>query len=162
MGLILLNDNMFSFVDADKLFKGKVEESLNGVQCVAKCPNGASQQKTETNGVQARSRWSYGPAAAAIAACAVNGSMAAAADGGDLIHLPGPLTEDAVLKALHSRFCATKMFVSINNTLDNITRRYYNITALCATSLFILFLHIGGGATRTVVPGPGVRRSLDG
>jgi hypothetical protein len=32
--------------------------------------------------------------------------------GGDLIHLPGPLTEDAVLKALHSRFCATQMFVS--------------------------------------------------
>ncbi|PSN57676.1 hypothetical protein C0J52_05398, partial [Blattella germanica] len=31
----------------------------------------------------------------------------------DLIHLAGPLTEDAVLKCLQARFCASQFFVSI-------------------------------------------------
>lgn len=31
----------------------------------------------------------------------------------DLIHLPGPLTEDAVLKCLQARFCAKQYHVSI-------------------------------------------------
>jgi len=110
---------------ADKLFKGK-EESQNGCQsaAVAKCLNTTSssssaataatqQQKTETNNgrqqQQARRRSSHGPTSAATVATA---TTAAADGGGDLIHLPGPLTEDAVLKALHSRFCATQMFVS--------------------------------------------------
>ncbi|KAF4519847.1 hypothetical protein B566_EDAN006861 [Ephemera danica] len=42
--------------------------------------------------------------------------MAGAATAGnleDLIHLPGPLTEDAVLRALQARFAATQYFVSI-------------------------------------------------
>lgn len=30
----------------------------------------------------------------------------------DLIHLPGPLTEDAVLKCLHARFSASQLYVS--------------------------------------------------
>ena len=30
----------------------------------------------------------------------------------DLIHLAGPLTEDAVLKCLQARFCANQYFVS--------------------------------------------------
>ena len=32
----------------------------------------------------------------------------------DLIHLAGPLTEDAVLKCLQARFCASQFFVSIS------------------------------------------------
>lgn len=32
----------------------------------------------------------------------------------DLIHLPGPLTEDAVMRTLQARFAAGKYFVSIN------------------------------------------------
>lgn len=32
----------------------------------------------------------------------------------DLIHLAGPLTEDAVLKCLQARFCASQLYVSIN------------------------------------------------
>lgn len=32
----------------------------------------------------------------------------------DLIHLAGPLTEDAVLKTLHARFCSSHYFVSIS------------------------------------------------
>ena len=33
----------------------------------------------------------------------------------DLIHLAGPLTEDAVLKCLQARFCASQFFVSIHS-----------------------------------------------
>lgn len=38
--------------------------------------------------------------------------LSSAADLDDLIHLPGPLTEDAVLKCLQARFCASQLFVS--------------------------------------------------
>jgi dachs protein len=34
------------------------------------------------------------------------------ADLEDLVHLAGPLTEDAVLKCLQARFCASQFFVS--------------------------------------------------
>lgn len=116
------------FFPDNKLFKGK-EESQNGGQPVAgKCLNATAttttttttttqHQKTETN----NKRSSHGLAAATVAATGNNvpggggggnGSTVDDGGGGDLIHLPGPLTEDAVLKALHSRFCATQMFVS--------------------------------------------------
>ncbi|XP_063215940.1 unconventional myosin-IXAa isoform X2 [Bacillus rossius redtenbacheri] len=35
----------------------------------------------------------------------------------DLIHLPGPLTEDAVLKCLHARFCASHFFTNVGPIL---------------------------------------------
>lgn len=41
----------------------------------------------------------------------------------DLIHLPGPLTEDAVLKCLHARFSASQLYVSPN--YRNYYRTYY-------------------------------------
>lgn len=109
---------------ADKLFKGK-EESQNGGQAataVTKCLNNATssptsavavatQQKTELNNQRTHRRSLHnGPPTVAGSGPGGNGSTAGG--GGDLIHLPGPLTEDAVLKALQSRFCATQMFVS--------------------------------------------------
>ncbi|XP_025419111.1 myosin-G heavy chain isoform X2 [Sipha flava] len=121
----------------DKLFKGK-EESQNGGHCAAtaKCLNAASssslssatqqqQQKTDTSQQQSHRRSSHGPATASAAAAADSagnvpgggGSTSAVDGGGDLIHLPGPLTEDAVLKALHSRFCATQMFTNVGPIL---------------------------------------------
>lgn len=39
------------------------------------------------------------------------------ADLEDLIHLAGPLTEDAVLKCLQARFCASQFFVSTSMCL---------------------------------------------
>lgn len=37
----------------------------------------------------------------------------------DLIHLPGPLTEDAVLKCLQARFCAKQYHVSSSSLFFN-------------------------------------------
>lgn len=37
----------------------------------------------------------------------------------DLIHLPGPLTEDAVLKTLQARYYAEEFFVSFINYYHN-------------------------------------------
>jgi len=106
----------------DKLFKGK-EEAQNGSQApttVAKCLNAtssptlaaaaATQQKTESNNQRAHRRSFHGLPTAVGSSTVCNRSTTGG--GGDLIHLPGPLTEDAVLKALQSRFCATQMFVS--------------------------------------------------
>ncbi|XP_046994484.1 myosin-I heavy chain [Schistocerca americana] len=39
------------------------------------------------------------------------------ADLADLIHLPGPLTEDAVLKCLHARFCNAHYFTNVGPIL---------------------------------------------
>lgn len=45
----------------------------------------------------------------------------------DLIHLPGPLTEDAVLKCLHARFSASHLYVSHYNLWS----RQRIVTAVC-------------------------------
>ncbi|XP_075226131.1 unconventional myosin-IXb-like dachs [Lycorma delicatula] len=43
--------------------------------------------------------------------------LSSAADLDDLIHLPGPLTEDAVLKCLQARFCASQLFTNVGPIL---------------------------------------------
>lgn len=111
--VVYITNVLFILIDCKQLFKSK-EESQAKV---------TSQQKTESGQQQTqhRSRSSHGSVAVAATTAAAAGSapggggstVESAVDGGDLIHLPGPLTEDAVLKALHSRFCATQMFVSI-------------------------------------------------
>ncbi|XP_050421871.1 unconventional myosin-IXAa isoform X2 [Adelges cooleyi] len=115
---------------ADKLFKGKDELANNNGQS-PKCVNASSPaaqqqqqlQKTETNQQQQQQqqqqgqRRSHGPATAAATGYTTTGGGGLTVDGGDLIHLPGPLTEDAVLKALHSRFCATQMFTNVGPIL---------------------------------------------
>ncbi|XP_050538527.1 unconventional myosin-IXb isoform X2 [Daktulosphaira vitifoliae] len=106
---------------SDKLFKGKDELVCNDQ--IPKCLSTTSiatqqqqqQQKTETNQQQQQTqRRSNGPAAAATGYTTGTGGLTV---DGDLIHLPGPLTEDAVLKALHSRFCTTQMFTNIGPVL---------------------------------------------
>ena len=46
----------------------------------------------------------------------------------DLIHLPGPLTEDALLRALQARFLSKEYFVSFPPMLNEyeITMHLYN------------------------------------
>lgn len=41
----------------------------------------------------------------------------------DLIHLPGPLTEDAVIKCLHARFSAKQYYVSIELIIANFNKK---------------------------------------
>ncbi|VVC29843.1 Hypothetical protein CINCED_3A016888 [Cinara cedri] len=116
----------------DKLFKGK-EDTQNGGQgptAAGKCrENGTLSQQQKTDNAhneqqqqQAHHRRSShnGPSSAAVAAGSVpggGGNGSTVDGGGDLIHLPGPLTEDAVLKALHSRFCAAQMFTNVGPIL---------------------------------------------
>lgn len=45
----------------------------------------------------------------------------------DLIHLPGPLTEDAVIKCLHARFCTKQYYVSI---------KFFFLILIISNSLF--------------------------
>lgn len=59
----------------------------------------------------AESRWRGSGAASGVAAGALAGA-GAAADVEDLIHLRGPLTEDAVVRALQTRFYQHKFYVS--------------------------------------------------
>lgn len=58
----------------------------------------------------------------------------------DLIHLAGPLTEDAVLKCLQARFCASQFFVSISCLL---LAAYFGSTSayFFVVSLFLIRLH---------------------
>ena len=53
----------------------------------------------------------------------------------DLIHLAGPLTEDAVLKCLQARFCASQFFVSTSCLL---LAAYFGSTTACF--FFVCFL----------------------
>ena len=61
----------------------------------------------------------------------------------DLIHLAGPLTEDAVLKCLQARFCASQFFVSTSCLL---LAAYLGSTTACfflfPCSLFVFALFI--------------------
>jgi len=52
----------------------------------------------------------------------------------DLIHLAGPLTEDAVLKCLQARFCASQFFVSISCLL---LAAYFGSTTAFFSSSFL-------------------------
>ncbi|XP_071447803.1 unconventional myosin-XIX [Hetaerina americana] len=45
------------------------------------------------------------------------------ADIEDLIHLPGPLTEDAVIRCLHSRFCASQFYTNVGPILVCVNNR---------------------------------------
>ena len=59
----------------------------------------------------------------------------------DLIHLAGPLTEDAVLKCLQARFCASQFFVSISCLLlaayFGSTTAFFSSSFLFPCSLFV-------------------------
>ncbi|RZF39453.1 hypothetical protein LSTR_LSTR000974 [Laodelphax striatellus] len=44
-------------------------------------------------------------------------ARASVADLDDLIHLAGPLTEDALLKCLHARFCASQLYTNVGPIL---------------------------------------------
>lgn len=57
----------------------------------------------------------------------------------DLIHLPGPLTEDAVLKCLHARFSASQLYVSPNKGIitEHITSMYHKNYRRLRASIFL-------------------------
>lgn len=62
----------------------------------------------------------------------------------DLIHLPGPLTEDAVLKCLQARFCAKQYHVrEINAKIDKLPKikKNRNFKVLMSKYIIRLLLH---------------------
>lgn len=141
------------------LFKGKDEgqpaKPSTCANAAAVVGGAATLQKTETNNGQAYHHRSLppGPIAGYTAAggggTGTGSAAAAAMDGGDLIHLPGPLTEDAVLKALHGRFCAAQMFVS-TPTVERHSKFFYQTPKRFAllfyvreSSRTVVFNHFG-------------------
>lgn len=65
--------------------------------------------------LQPQTHWSHqhATAAAAAAAAVTTSPKSPPKDMDDLIHLPGPLTEDAVMRTLQARFADGKHFVRI-------------------------------------------------
>jgi hypothetical protein len=59
------------------------------------------------------------------------------ADLEDLIHLAGPLTEDAVLKCLQARFCASQFYVSTSMFIVSFCAHLHHLFFF----LLFLFLH---------------------
>lgn len=67
--------------------------------------------RLKPNDLSAETRW-RASSAVPCATSAVGAGAGAAADVEDLIHLRGPLTEDAVVRALQARFYQHKFYVS--------------------------------------------------